>query len=71
MTDIEQVIREVAARTGVEKETVETICKHVFQYTVSTMKDEFDTKDILFNQLFKFKLKRRYKQNKANEYSSK
>ena len=35
------------------------------------MKDETDTKDILFNRLFKFKLKRRYKEDKQKPYSSK
>lgn len=34
------------------------------------MKDESDTNDILFNKLFKFKLKRRYKDNKSEKYSS-
>ena len=33
------------------------------------MKDEENTQDILFNQLFKFKLKRRYKENKNNKYT--
>jgi hypothetical protein len=35
------------------------------------MKDDLDTKDILFNKLFKFKLKRRYKENKTKEYTTK
>ena len=35
------------------------------------MKSEDDSRDILFNQLFKFKLKRRYKENKTYKYSSK
>lgn len=34
------------------------------------MKSE-DTNDILFNKLFKFKLKRRYKDNKQKEYTTK
>jgi hypothetical protein len=34
------------------------------------MKSE-DTRDILFNQAFKFKLKRRYKEDKQRQYSSK
>lgn len=69
MIDIEQVIKEVSAKTGIDKEIVSVICKHVFQYTVDVMKDEVNTQDILFNQLFKFKLKRRYKENKTREYS--
>ena len=34
------------------------------------MKSE-DTSDILFNKLFKFNLKRRYKDNKLKEYTTK
>lgn len=68
MIDIETVIKEVAIRTKIDKEIVETICKHAFSYTVDIMKDETNTKDILFNKLFKFKLKRRFKENKQNSY---
>lgn len=35
------------------------------------MKDDNDIRDILFNQLFKFKLKRRYKENKSKGYTTK
>jgi len=69
--DIDQVIKEVSLKTGIDKDLVSVICKHVFQYTVDTMKDEDNTKDILFNRLFKFKLKRRYKENKKLKYTSK
>lgn len=59
MIDINDVINEVTKRTGVDKEIVSIICKHPFVYTAEAMKSE-DTKDILFNKLFKFKLKQRF-----------
>lgn len=71
MINIEDVIKEVSKRTNIDKDIVSNICKHSFLYTVSIMKDTSDTKDILFNNLFKFKLKKRYKENKTNKYSSK
>lgn len=71
MIDIDQVIKEVSIRTNIDKETVEQICKHVFSYTVNVMKDKTDTRDVLFNKLIKFKLKRRYKEDKTQKYSSK
>lgn len=71
MKTIDDVIKEVAKETGVDKEIVEKICKHAFRYTIDVMKDEADTKDILFNLLFKFKLKRRFKENKSQKYSAK
>ena len=33
------------------------------------MKDGEDTRDILFNELFKFKLKRRFKEDKTRQYT--
>lgn len=71
MIDIEKVIKEVSESTGIDKDTVSTVCKHVFVETQNIMKDDTDTLDILFNGLFKFKLKRRYKENKQLKYSSK
>jgi hypothetical protein len=70
MIDIEEVIKEVSKRTEVDKDIVSQICKHVFKCTVDEMKSE-NTQDILFNDLFKFKLKRRYKENKNEKYKSK
>ena len=71
MIDIDTVIKEVAKRTKVDIDTVSMICKHPFQIAVQVMKDEDDERDILFNTLLKFKLKRRYKNNKTKEFSSK
>lgn len=71
MIDIEQVIKQVSKNTGIDKDIVSKICKHPFSYTVAAMKDEEEYRDILFNQLFKFKLKTRYKENKSKEYSTK
>lgn len=33
------------------------------------MKDETDTADVLINKLFRFTLKKRFKENKQNNYS--
>ena len=71
MIDIDDVTKEVSLNTGIDREIVSTVCKHVFLFTVEKMKDDNYTKDILFNQLFKFKLKRRFKENKTQNYSSK
>lgn len=71
MITIDNVIKEVSKRTGIDKQIVAIICKHPFNCTVDLMKDDIDTRDILFNGLFKFKLKRRYKENKQLKYTSK
>ena len=69
MTDLDKVIKEVSKRLDLDRDLVAAVCKHSFKCVVDQMKE--DTRDILFNQLFKFKLKRRYKENKSKEYSSK
>lgn len=71
MITLNEIEKEVSKRTGIDLEIVNAVCKHVFQETVSIMKDESDTRDILFNKLFKFKLKRRYKEDKLSKYISK
>lgn len=69
MIDINNVIKETSKRTKIPIETVDAICKHTFRFTADVMKDENDYHDILFNKLFKFKLKNRFKDNKTKNYS--
>ena len=71
MIELDQVIKQVAKNLNVDRETVAVVCKHAFKETVEVMKSEDDCRDILFNQLFMFKLKRRYKEDKNQKYSSK
>lgn len=68
MIDINKVIKEVSKQTGVDEEVVNVICKHPFKCTIDIMKDETDYNDILFNSLFKFKLKPRFKDDKTKQY---
>lgn len=69
MIDIEQVSKEVAKRLDLDVDLVSTICKHPFMQTIEIMKDDIETRDILFNNLFKFKLKRRFKEDKLRRYT--
>ena len=70
MITLEDVIKQVSKNLDVDREVVNTVCKHVFEQTVEIMKSD-DTSDILFNEAFKFKLKIRYKEDKQKQYSSK
>lgn len=71
MITIDDIIKEVAEKTQIDKKTVEAICKHPFLFTIDVMKDKEDTHDILFAKLFKFKLKARFKNNKTRPNSPK
>ena len=71
MINIDEIISEVSRRTGVDKQTVNIICKHVFKFTEEVMKDPNDYHDILFNNLLRFSLKGRFKEDKTKSYSPK
>lgn len=70
MITIDDVIKQVSKNLDLDRDIVATVCKHPFKQTVELMKSD-DTSDILFNGLFRFKLKKRYKENKQSEYISK
>lgn len=67
MIDINNVIKEVSNKLNIDEQIVDIVCKHPFKQTVDLMKGD-ETKDILFNTLFKFKLKTRFKNNKKQKY---
>ena len=68
MITLDDVIKEVSINLNLDKDLVAEVCKHPFRETVNIMKSD-DISDILFNELFKFKLKKRYKENKQRQYS--
>ena len=67
MIDIDDIIKEVSKKLNIDEQIVSNVCKHPFKQTVDLMKGD-KTKDILFNTLFKFKLKTRFKTNKKQPY---
>ena len=71
MIDINEIIKQVSKRTNTDIQIVDEVCKHVFRFTIDVMKDEQDTHEILFSKLFKFKLKKRFEQDKTKPYSPK
>lgn len=68
MITLDDVIKQVSKNLDIDRDIVNTVCKHVFQQTVGIMKSD-DTSDILFNEMFKFKLKRRFKEDKNRQYT--
>jgi len=68
MITLDDVIKEVSKNLNLDRDLVATICKHPFLQTVELMKSPDVTSDILFNELFKFKLKKRYKEDKQRQY---
>ena len=65
---IDKVCKQLAKELNEDPEIVHQIVVFQFSQIVEQMKDLNNTKDILLNQLFKFKLKTRYKNNKSLKY---
>lgn len=69
--NIDKVCRQIANKYEMDLEEVKQIVLFQFQFTKQVMQDPYDTHDILFNKLFRFKLKSRFKENKQNKLSPK
>ena len=69
--NIDKVCRKIANKNQMDLEEVKQIVLYQFYFTKQVMQDPHDTHDILFNKLFRFKLKSRFKENKQNKLSSK
>ena len=67
---IDRICKQVAKELNEDVNTVHQIIKFQFEQIVQKMKDIDFTDDILINNLFKFKLKTRYKNNKSLKYCS-
>lgn len=67
--NIDKVCRQIANDLNEDSNVVKQIVMHQFQFVVDVMKDEDDTRDVLINKLFRFKLKKRFKDNKQSNYS--
>lgn len=67
----EEIIKLISSNTKIDYNTINEVVKFHFKQVKNIMKDEDDIRDILFNNLFKFKLKTRYKDNKHLNYISK
>ena len=69
--NIDKVCRKIANKNQMDLEEVKQIVLYQFYFTKQVMQDPDDIHDILFNKLFRFKLKSRFKENKQNKLSSK
>ena len=67
--NIDKVCKHIAKDLNEDPNVVKQIVMHQFQFVVDVMKDEDDTRDVLINKLFRFKLKKRFKDNKQSNYS--
>lgn len=69
MSDIDKVCKQIAEDLGEDFDLVKQIVQHQFLFTIDVMKDPNDYHDIMFNKLFRFSLKPRFKADKQSDYS--
>lgn len=67
--EFDKICKNISQQFGEDYDTVHKIAMWQFYFTTEVMKHTTDVHDILFNKLFKFKLKTRFKLNKQNKYS--
>lgn len=65
---IDKACKQIVKELNENPDVVHQIIKFQFEQIVEKMKDLDFTDDILINNLFKFKLKTRYKNNKSLKY---
>lgn len=66
---VRDLIKETVKLTKQDEQLVQNIILNQFGILIKIMKDDIDVRDILFNKLFKFKLKRRFRENKTQKYT--
>lgn len=67
--DLDKTCRQLAKELNEDYDIIHNIVMFEWRFTKKVMQDPEDTRDILFNKLFKFKLKPRFKVNKSKYYS--
>lgn len=67
--DLEKTCKKLAKELHEDYDTVYKIVMYEWKFTRQVMQDPLDSRDILFNKLFKFKLKPRFKSNKTLKYN--
>lgn len=70
MTQFKKLCNKTALQLQEDGDLVYKIARFQFEQIAKSIKDLNDTRDILINKLFKFKLKTRYKNNKSLKYTA-
>lgn len=67
---LNDICKKVSKNLNEDLDLVTEIGKFQFKFITDVMKDNTDIHDILINKLIKFKLKKRYKENKQLKYKA-
>lgn len=64
MLNIDILVKNIHKDTNIDENIIRNVCNFLFKYTKQKMLQE-DKTDILFNKLFKFKIKTKFKNEDA------
>ena len=67
--NVDDICKRISKELNEPYDIVKNVVMHQFQFVVDVMKDEDDVRDILLNKLFRFKLKKKFQENKQGNYS--
>lgn len=68
--DIRKISNQIAKQLGEDRDFVYDVIMYQFLFTKEVMQDPEDYHDILYNKLFRFTLKPRYKEDKTKPYKA-
>lgn len=68
--EIRKISNQIAKQLGEDKDFVYDVIMYQFLFTKEVMQDPEDYHDILYNKLFRFTLKPRYKEDKTKPYKA-
>lgn len=67
--EFEKACKQIAKELNEDPKLVHDIAMFQFKFIREVMNDPEDIHDVMINKLFRFKLKKRFKENKQREYS--
>lgn len=67
--DLDKTCRKLAKELNEDFDVVKSIVMFEWKFAKDIMQNPNDDRDILFNKLFKFKLKSRFKDDKTKKYT--
>lgn len=68
--DIRKISNQIAKQLGEDRDFVYDVIMYQFLFTKEVMQDPEDYHDILYNKLFRFTLKPKYKEDKTKPYKA-
>ena len=67
--NVDDICKRISKELNEPYDVIKNVVIHDYDEIYSFIKDEDDVRDILLNKLFRFKLKKKFQENKQSNYS--